>query len=793
MMLFNELGSPDSYQEIEVAGYSVNPCGYVFRESVSKAVCGMPLGGIDTGCVDLETSGLWGYSTIFNSLIPRGGPWNTPMLGVSDGRNSVVLSSLRAKVNWISGGITAGEEYEDQTNGETLYGELPDGLTKPKEIRYFGHYPVADIQYDLDIPLEVSCRAFTPFIPGDVQTSTKPCMLLAVTVKNTAEVPRDCVLAFDFLGASGDECGGAVKRSIIDEPDMHGVLVRSPCANYVVASSCRNIQSGAALGSDLNTWAAIGRDLPDASACSRGVALSANLHLNPGEESEVRFVVSWLSPTWNGSGNPLDEEINGMAVWKHKLPPGETHSRSFTHMYAKYHPDATETARSALKYFDVLLQRIISWQEAIYAYDAPMWLRDGLVNVFHMITEDSVWAQKTTYVDEAIKEEDGIFTLSESPRDCPQLDCTPCTWYGGYPVTIFFPELSLSNLRAYKAYQEEDGCIPFTFGGCTNQTPPYDPTQPTRGYQVVENVSSYVDMVYRHYLLHKSDEFLKEFYHSVKQATIFMVNLNRGEDGIISMPDRRVSVNGMPYETEAFEHCEWYGMAARIGGRHIAQLLTAKVMAERYGDDAFASECDEWIKKGQTSMETKMWNNGYYLNFYEEATGKRMDAIFAYQLDGQWVADLDGLPTVFRPERVRETLETIEKNNVAATEYGCYNFKNSDGQDMQPGQSFLHAGYQPYDFFTPEALMLAMTYMYNGFYEMGMGIAERCWSNVCVKQGMMYDIPNIVNGITGKTKFGNDYYQNMVLWAMPAALKLQPLDSMTNDGGIAQRVVKAGE
>ena len=45
----------------------------------------MPLGGVDTGCIDLETSGLWGYCTIFNSHVPRRGPINLPFLGMSVG------------------------------------------------------------------------------------------------------------------------------------------------------------------------------------------------------------------------------------------------------------------------------------------------------------------------------------------------------------------------------------------------------------------------------------------------------------------------------------------------------------------------------------------------------------------------------------------------------------------------------------------------------------------------------------------------------------------------------------
>ena len=47
-------------------------CGVIYRAG-DTVVNGMPLGGVDTGCVDLETSGLLGYSTIFNTHVPRRG------------------------------------------------------------------------------------------------------------------------------------------------------------------------------------------------------------------------------------------------------------------------------------------------------------------------------------------------------------------------------------------------------------------------------------------------------------------------------------------------------------------------------------------------------------------------------------------------------------------------------------------------------------------------------------------------------------------------------------------------
>ena len=67
------------------AGYSEPVCGVVYRLK-DPVTNGMALGGVDTGCLDLETNGTFGYSTIFNSIVPRGGaPLRTPLLALSVG------------------------------------------------------------------------------------------------------------------------------------------------------------------------------------------------------------------------------------------------------------------------------------------------------------------------------------------------------------------------------------------------------------------------------------------------------------------------------------------------------------------------------------------------------------------------------------------------------------------------------------------------------------------------------------------------------------------------------------
>jgi uncharacterized protein (DUF608 family) len=45
------------------------------------------------------------------------------------------------------------------------------GPANAQEIHYWGHYPIADLEYDTTSEVSVGLRAWTPFIPGDAPTS----------------------------------------------------------------------------------------------------------------------------------------------------------------------------------------------------------------------------------------------------------------------------------------------------------------------------------------------------------------------------------------------------------------------------------------------------------------------------------------------------------------------------------------------------------------------------------------------------------------------------------------------
>ena len=104
------------WTHFDAHGYSRPVCGVIYRLG-DQVPHGMPLGGVATGCIDVDTDGTFGFCTLFNSGVPTRGPLQYGFLGISSAGRSWILSSR----------------------------PLP-GVESAKEIHYWGHYPIADVE-----------------------------------------------------------------------------------------------------------------------------------------------------------------------------------------------------------------------------------------------------------------------------------------------------------------------------------------------------------------------------------------------------------------------------------------------------------------------------------------------------------------------------------------------------------------------------------------------------------------------------------------------------------------------
>ena len=167
--LFPTQVRPRQFLRMQAEGFAgTRACGVVYHMTDPMSN-GMPLGGVNTGCIDLDTSCLLGYSTIFNTHVPRRGPMNAPILGLHVGGQTWVLCKPQARDGW--GGyqpsrsgqpytLWRGGKYERATD---LLTPIPtdlrlDGVRTAREIYYWGHYPVADVEFQTDAPVGVGLR-----------------------------------------------------------------------------------------------------------------------------------------------------------------------------------------------------------------------------------------------------------------------------------------------------------------------------------------------------------------------------------------------------------------------------------------------------------------------------------------------------------------------------------------------------------------------------------------------------------------------------------------------------------
>lgn len=617
---------PFRWQEFLATSYSHPVTGIIYRhrrgdmffanpEARPRPVSGVPLGGIDTGGIYLEGSGSFGYTSIFNHYCPAGGPINAPYLGFSVGGRVWVMSRGLTK-------SYTGLNLPTLGPAMTMFDEHPPiGVSPADSIDYWGHYPIVDMQYKTGAPVGVSMRAWAPFLPGDSKVSNTPGAVFEIHLTNPTATRQSGTLVFSFPGfyehRTRNELIGwtnLATKPVLPKPHVvrRGAPEGLSCTwvedkawgmSYVLAVlDEKNARLGGALGTDGSKWRAIEKALPTISEGSiddGGSSLGVDFDLVPGQEKVIRIVLAWYAPEWEGNGNP---GTGGHSAASEQVPDivlgrGTTGKR-FLHMYASRFADAGEVAKFLATNHQSLLKRIIAWQSVLYGEkDLPGWLADSLINAFYYFAPCSAWAQARPPIGNWCKPEDGLFALNESPRSCGHMSTFTNLAMAGPVLSMFFPDLALSSLRAFRATQKENGNIPQMLGLWMDVASPMG-----YGYQEATMGANYIVQLYWQWKGTGDDEFLKEFYPSAKRMLEYNFGLrpDLGPSQIIAMPatgDQR----------EWFEDRKMYGYETHAGGY---RLVAAEMMiewAEKMGDTEYVGRLKAMVEAGQRAMEKYLW------------------------------------------------------------------------------------------------------------------------------------------------------------------------------------------
>ena len=215
--------------------------------------------------------------------------------------------------------------------------------------------------------------------------------------------------------------------------------------------------------------------------------------------------------------------------------------------------------------------------------------------------------------------------------------------------------------------------------------------------------------------------------------------------------------------------------------------------AEKQGDAEFVSRSTPGSTLGPRPWKTICGRGATIAS----TTSRKRDATWTCCLFpssmGNSTPVCDGLPGVLPEDHVQKVLELIRQGSTVSKLGIPPADLNADASAWQPDdlKKYLTGTYTFEEFAT---YFLAETFMYEGHKEFGLDLLHRCLELFSCKYGYTWDGANVFSheGDTGERSYGTDYYQNLCLWAVPAALAGEDVSGPARPGGLVDRMIKAG-
>ncbi len=766
---------------------------------------GIPLGGLGTGSVEIRDDGRFHDWEIFNNYAWSGdGQAPPPEMWSEDAFFAVrvLQEGDSPRVRLL---------YHDDMKSRSVCANYHHAimynfpfLRNVDRITYCGQPPFAHLAYEDDgLPLELSLRAFTPFIPFNAKDSGLPLGCFVFRVKNTGRVPCETSLMFSMRNCVGYDLDGLtlrhrVKRDedgallLMDGTDLDGT--HRTCGSTALACPGEGV-------SWMPAWTdgrgLVGFPFPDAPALSqlfypfrdegelsgsahewrreierkdmeppcgslhyarrqvgwrwRG-ALCRKLGLQPGEEAEVVFLLSWFFP-------------NHYHYFARDVRLG--------HAYENWFSDAEEVVRYGRENFDRLHQETRAFCDNLYEGSLPGWLSASLS------------AQLTTFPQSFWWTKDGEIAAWEGSACCQIIPAARTPWSSWQPL-LFFPELALEMARRMARFSpDEKGAegegMDFLaadrrrkrvsrrsrrgqFGGWyENRFKKYgydreDITGPRVRPHRRSALSSEAMAVQalRDYVWTGDAEYLREVWPLVRDMLEARIEADENGDGL---PDGLISF--ITYDhwflpaTNCYKCTMW-----------LAELKAAARVAELLGDDEAACSFREVLRRGARSFEELLWNGEYYNLCFDPKKERPDEGCMADQVSGHLYLRLCGLGPVHEQERVRSALRAVHRYNRKPEE-GLLNGADPRGrQDWRYFARFSRRGDDESlagQWVTPwtgteyyvSAVMIA-----EGLVAEGLDVARDIYQRHAAA-GMLYN----------HIECGEHYFRPMAAWAVLPALQ----------------------
>lgn len=599
-----------------------------YRQSKNELqYIGMPVGGINTGTVYLGGDGrLWLWD-IFNSnqegVDPKTIDWDSDVHAGKKIRSRDGSAYVQPAKNIRP--LDQGFAFRITTGSVTIIKQL--NTADWEEIVFEATYPMAKLHYiDKKLPVSITADIYSPFIPLDDKNSGLPCTIYSFSIHNTGPQPVEV----SVLGWLENKTS---PRSAKPTDTRINAIISNNNTTLVQCSIQQNGDEQQLNAADYGTMAI---------AALSGQALYQTNVLFP--LSAASFDASHMDTAEKNSGAQL---IAGSCT-HHMLAPAAILKTDFAigwhfanlqlhaaiHDKGRYYNNWFKSAAEVLQYlhqhFNKLAAESHRWKETWYDSTLPCWLLERtFLNISTLAT--------TT----AHRFASGRFYAWEGVGCC-EGTCTH-VWQYAQAMGRVFPSIEKDTRERIDLglSLQPDGMI--WYRGEVVKGP------------AIDGQAGTILRIYREHQMSKDNSFLASNWQQIKLATQWVINQDRNKDGMEDTP------------IENTLDAVWDGEIAWLVGLCIAAVKAGELMAIEMKDDAFAALCADYVTRGRSNMETKLFNGEYFIHKPDEKTGrKKLGAYNTCHIDqvyGQSWAHQLGMGHIIDKQKVITALQSLWKYN----------------------------------------------------------------------------------------------------------------------------------
>lgn len=604
--------------------------------------CAMPVGGVGGGHVSICGDGAVRQWNIFNV----------------NSEGCVVPDSFFAV--WAK---ADGKEPAARLLQQTPIGKLP----AMQAAEFVGEYPIAEVRFQDDgLPVEVSLRAFSPFIPTNAKDSAIPCAIFEITVRNKTGANVQVSLLGTLQNAVGypgqstitgvfNKYYGANVNALISGPSMRGALLANPSlktdSRQPGTMAIAALERGAIVTPQWDNATALWQEFsrtgtagstaigPSQDGRTWNAAVTVPMTLGPMQKKTVTYLWAWSFP-------------NRRVYWR-----GEDRNTVVGNMYTNWFADAGKTVEYVATNYARLAGDTLKFKDTFYRTTLP----------YYML--DRISAQSSTLVSVVCMWlKDGTFAAFEGAACCP-MNCTH-VWNYEQQMAHLFPELDRNMRNVDFGVQQQDN------GGVRHRTRiPLDAVRDSMVF--ADGQLGTILKAYREYRQSGDREWLNRHWPKIKRAMQYVLDdWDHDKDGVL------VCWQWNTYDAAMI------GPNTFIGTLYLCALRACEEMAKVEGDAEFAARMRSVFDTGSKRLDAVCWNGEYYqqiedkagadaaaaqhkwlLDDWPTATGEEKHNLpygkgcHADQLLGQWWAYQLDLGYLLPKERVVSCLDAIMKHN----------------------------------------------------------------------------------------------------------------------------------